>query len=162
MYPPGGAYAHTNIHVNPASQDWYGKMPDLHALIRTGRRRRAHPALPLLLGALFGLLSCAPEEISGEAQVALRWNFVDGRNCDTGGIGLVLILAEGIDPLVSSCSTGFTGAFPLGALPAGPKTFQVEAQSPAGAALYKGEITATLEAGQTHEFVVPLFFTGGL
>jgi hypothetical protein len=89
--------------------------------------------LLLLLGGCGG---------GGTAQVALSWQFADGRRCaDTGAANVTVQVGSGM-PATLDCASGLLpAATTIDGVPQNGTTLTVQALSPEGAALYSGTLT---------------------
>lgn len=115
---------------------------------------------PLLLAALAG---CGP---SGSGDLLLGWRFADGRRCAEAGASLVVASVDGAKVGAAAgwqCPDGDAGAAVL--VPDVPREggrLTLEARSPSGTALYRGdEALPGTPATPPATLTVTLYYTGG-
>jgi hypothetical protein len=120
-------------------------------------------ALPLLLG----VTGCNGVD-DRRYPLTIEWSLVDGRTCIDAGVATVTVRTFGATfalAQLSSCTAGLVGAAGaspqlVGAVPAGSRTYQVDALTPAGGAVYRG--TFDLDASSAPPLtVVTLYYVGG-
>jgi hypothetical protein len=100
-------------------------------------------------------------------ELALDWQFLDGRSCSDAGVTQILVSDAGslaVRAALSSCEAGRVGApgarpQSIGGVPGGERDYAVVAESASGGALYRGAVTA--DAARASVARVLLRFTGG-
>ena len=129
--------------------------PILHSLLLT-----AGLAAGLAVGLGFGIIGCSP---AGSGNLDLGWRFADGRGCAEAGASQIVATVDGamVGPALGwQCPNGEgTSTVQLSGAAFGGAHLVVEARSPSGTALYRGDETIADPPPPALE--ITLYFVGG-
>jgi hypothetical protein len=109
--------------------------------------------------------ACGSSDSSARYFLALRWSFADSRDCVDAGVATIRVRDEGslvTRALFTNCSAGLIGAGAtpqsIGEVPAGERSYDVDALSADGGTLYHGALS--VDASMKGEADVVLVFVG--